>query len=113
MWLPGESVIRFLGDDPRVLTPPRRAKQSDHLCPTCHAPMAAFRYLQTYVTIDLCTQCNGVWLDDRELREIQTVRRHHRDEGTLETLPPVGGMKGALIDFVNRAISSLSDFTDY
>jgi len=112
LWLPGEAMTGFLRDDPRLLTPPRKARESDYLCPTCLEPMAAFRYLQTYVTIDLCRACKGVWLDERELKEIRTVRRHHRNEGTLEELPPVEGVKGTLIDFVNRAIASLSDFTD-
>ena len=48
----------------------------------------------------------GVWLDAREYSEIRAVRGHLRKTGRIEP-DPVGGVKGALPEFIDRAISAL------
>lgn len=77
-------------------------------CPTCkNKPLYAFKYPQTFVVIDMCRSCKGVWLDVNELREIKLVREHLQKEGSLETYAPVAGIKGALIEFIDESIRSL------
>lgn len=50
-------------------------------CPVCRAP---FREVLTEgVLIDVCTRCNGVWLDRGELeRLLQGRRGEPEDDGT-------------------------------
>ena len=39
-------------------------------CPSCDIPLAAVEYGDTGVTVDFCTRCRGVWLDEDELGRI-------------------------------------------
>ncbi len=72
--------------------------------------MAAFYYPQTLVTVDMCRECRGVWLDGGELEEIGAVRRHLRQEERLERYAPVPGIKGSLLRFIDRAFASLTNY---
>ncbi len=56
-------------------------KEPDHfqvtehalLCPSCQVKMASVRYEPAQVTVDVCTNCRGVWLDKGEFEQIITA----------------------------------------
>ena len=72
--------------------------------------MVVFDYPQTFVKVDICKQCEGLWLDAGELKEIEAVRSNLQKTGTIEQYDEVGGLKGWLIEFIDDAIDSLRQF---
>jgi len=79
-------------------------------CPRCIRPLHTFHYPQTYVKIDMCQKCRGLWIDPGELKEIEAVRRDLAESGQMQKYDRVPGIKGALLDLINSAIEKLSDF---
>jgi Zn-finger nucleic acid-binding protein len=86
----------------------RNAYKLTIICPKCDKPLYAFYYPQTMVTIDMCKKCEGFWLDAGEFREIETVRRSLKKKLETKECPDPDGIKGALINFIDRAIEELS-----
>lgn len=84
------------------------ATQSRTLCPACEGWMFAFDYPQTFVDIDMCKQCKGLWLDPGELKEIDAVRYNLHKNGDFQKYDEVRGVKGWLIQFVDNAIDTLT-----
>lgn len=84
-------------------------KDAECLCPKCNKDLYAFNYPQTYVTINMCKRCEGLWLDRGEFKEIREVRRSLEKWGEMQEYAEVTGVKGALIDFIDSAIKSLPD----
>ena len=87
--------------------PGHTRKNVDRLCPNCEKALYEFDYPQTYVTIDMCKKCKGLWLDASEFKEIRTVRNSLQMSGELKQYADVPGVRGALIRFVDSAIGSL------
>lgn len=54
-------------------------RQKEVACPRCHESLYMFTYPGTMTLVDVCRQCKGIWLDDRELNEIYTSR-HPREK---------------------------------
>lgn len=77
------------------------------LCPKCNTALYSFYYPQTYVTIDMCYKCGGIWFDRSEFKEIREVRRSLEKWGEMQEYTDATGVKGALIDFIDSAIGSL------
>jgi Zn-finger nucleic acid-binding protein len=107
LWFDGEELERVLPAAANELTAPADAAESAKNCPRCSVPLARFQYPQTLVTVDLCRECGGLWLDPGEFQEIRAVREKLKEAGELEERAPVGGTKGTLLRFINEAISSL------
>ena len=89
---------------------PNDAKPTGMTCPKCHLQLAAFDYPQTYVEIDMCGECNGLWLYKSELKEIKIVRGRLEKQCELEAYAPVVGFKGDMLNWINWAIAQLMDF---
>ena len=89
---------------------PKDAEDTGITCPRCRVPLKGFNYPQTYVKIDMCPECQGLWLNAGEFKEIKIVREHLEDKGKLEAYAPVVGVKGELLTWINSAIKSLYDF---
>ena len=89
--------------------PPEDARPGKFMCPRCFEALLHFRYAQTYVRVDMCAKCRGLWLDHREFEEISKVRQHLKERGKLDP-DPIHGIKGALLEFIDDAIKSLNDF---
>lgn len=106
IWFDRGELERAIPEAVEHLHPPDEAPPVDRLCPKCVEPLVRFQYPQTYVQVDMCTKCRGLWLDVREYREIRAVRGHLRKTGRLEP-DPVSGVKGALLDLIDQAISAL------
>jgi Zn-finger nucleic acid-binding protein len=49
-------------------------EQQGSSCPRCDLPLYAFCYPLTMVVIDMCKKCEGIWLDDKEFKEIRLVK---------------------------------------
>lgn len=82
-------------------------KDVECLCPKCNKALYAFYYPQTYVTIDMCKRCGGLWFDRSEFKEIREVRRSLEKWEEMQESADVTGVKGALINFIDSAIRSL------
>lgn len=91
----------------KELSVPPDAEQTA-VCPQCLIPMFSFCYPQTFVTIDMCKRCEGLWFDAKELKEIELVRQNLADNQEIEEYDEVRGVKGWLIDFINNSISYLN-----
>ena len=110
VWFDANELNDVLPVASKDLQVPNHAKPTGMTCPKCRVPLEAFNYPQTYVEIDMCRKCKGLWLYRSELKEIRVVRRHLKKKGELETHAPVVGFKGDVLTWVNWAIDRLSDF---
>ncbi|MCP4005602.1 MAG: hypothetical protein GY725_15540 [bacterium] len=89
---------------------PRDAQEVRRPCPRCHKAMYRFDYPQTEITVEMCKECNGIWLDKGEYQQIKSVRQTLEAAGKLHDDGPVAGVKGSLIAFINGAIEVLRPF---
>jgi len=89
--------------------PGNALKKKKRLCPKCEKALYEFDYPQTYVTIDMCKKCRGLWLDAGEFKEIRTVRDSLEQSGELKEYADVPGVRGALIRLVELAMGGLKD----
>ena len=48
----------------------RAAQQERYACPTDGHPMTTVHYGESPVLVDICSECEGVWLDDKEYERI-------------------------------------------
>ena len=109
MWFDGAEFERILSTATQKLEVPSGAVKLRMACPKCSKPLYAFHYPQTYVTIEMCKECNGFWLDSGEFKEIRAVKESLKAAGQLEEYANVGGLKGALIRLIDSAIANLLD----
>jgi Zn-finger nucleic acid-binding protein len=100
-----EAVLRVAAKELRV--PPSAQKSVVHSCPRCHSSLYRFQYPQTYVKIEMCKRCGGLWLDAGEFNEIKAVRRALEKSGELEEYAQPTGVKGGLLRFIDTAIEVL------
>jgi Zn-finger nucleic acid-binding protein len=108
VWFDRGELKEVMPEAIKRLKIPRDAQQDfECLCPKCNMALYSFDYPHTYVTIDMCKKCRGLWFDRGEFKAIRGVRRSmEKFEEKLESAE-VTGIKGALIDFVDSAIGSL------
>jgi len=60
---------------------PESRKQRALNCPACDNPMSVINYCgDSGVFVDRCTACNGLWLDQDELEQIQVLMERWTDE---------------------------------
>lgn len=59
--------------------------KKSHLCPSCHGQMWAVPYFLSKPSpdIDVCSGCKGIWLDFKELGELQKIAMNLEVEGKL------------------------------
>ena len=94
------------------LKPTSNAPVSSRCCPHDRSALVQMTYPQTMVKVDLCTECEGLWLDKDEIKEIRSVRRHLRRAGKLEKYGAIPGFKGKVIRTINQLIDALLDYSD-
>lgn len=100
-----EAVLRVAAKELKV--PPSARKSVLHNCPRCRCSLHLFQYPQTYVKVDMCKECGGLWLDSGEFKEIKAVREALDKTGKLEEYAQPGGVKGGLLNFIETAIEAL------
>lgn len=86
------------------------AQKNARICPRCRKLLYAFEYPQTFVLVDMCSNCKGLWLDAGELKEIEAVRLHYQQQNRLDQYAKIPGIKGKLIRLVDAAINNLKEF---
>ena len=74
LWLDSGKLQQLLGAPAPDLTVPKGAAMELRRCPDCRRRMFAFQYPGTFVTVDMCSRCHGLWLDPNEFEEIDAVR---------------------------------------
>ncbi len=110
VWFDADELNEILNVAAKELKPPKSAKFTPMTCPRCRVPLKAFHYPQTFVEIDMCEQCAGLWIYPNEVKEIKLVREKLRKKGELQKHAPLVGFRGDVIAWINSAIERLSDF---
>lgn len=108
LWFGKGSLTRVMVVAAKELKVLDGASPTELPCPGCAKLLYRFTYPQTFVVVDMCRRCEGIWLDNGELREIQAVRSHLQATDQLETHAPVTGLKGALLRFIDNAIGTFA-----
>ena len=110
IWFDSAELEKIEPTAAKELAPPMNAPPGSKVCPRCAQPLVQSQYPQTFVKVDMCRRCNGLWLEAGELTEIRAVRKGLAQGGKLEEYAPVPGVKGALLRFIDSAIEELTAF---
>ncbi|MCP3952363.1 MAG: zf-TFIIB domain-containing protein, partial [Desulfobacterales bacterium] len=84
LWFDRNELPAILKLPARELHFPDNAREGRDLCPRCKIPLHLLCYPQTTVIIDACRQCDGIWLDGNEIRELKTVRNSFEKIGSAD-----------------------------
>ena len=107
VWFDAEELESLLDVAAKELEIPLNAEKSvSSSCPRCGKPLFHFQYPQTYVYVDMCKKCGGLWLDAGEFNEVKAVRQSLEKTGQLEEYAPPAGVKGGLIRFIDVALEA-------
>ena len=74
MWFDEDELGSLLKVPAKNVKVPPKAQAQDIFCPKCEKPLYVFCYPKTMVLIDMCKECEGIWLDAKEFQEILSVR---------------------------------------
>ena len=107
IWFDAEELERAVDVAAKALTVPSKTQPISRICPRCAEVLYQCKYPQTYVAIDMCKSCGGLWLERGELKEIRVVRARLKKKGILEEKAPVTGVKGSLLGLIDSAISTI------
>lgn len=80
IWFDRNELESLLNISVKTMQIPSHARKQPFDCPRCRKPLYAFSYPYTMVIVDMCPQCEGIWLDANEFKEIKFVY------GTAETI---------------------------
>ena len=78
IWFDRKELETLLKIAVKKIAIPADAEEQQFLCPRCQKALWAFNYPHTMVIVDMCAQCEGIWLDADEFKEIQWVLRTAR-----------------------------------
>ncbi len=107
IWFDGGELEQALpGADPHLQIP-RDAVRLKAPCPRCAEPLYTFPYPQTRMAVEMCKGCKGLWLDASEFKQIREAREQLPSPEEPVPDGEVGGVKGALIQFIDAAIAQL------
>lgn len=76
LWFDAGELDQLLGSralKPLTIPSFARKDKSSH-CPKCHQYLFEFCYPGTVTLVDACLDCNGIWLDSNEWKEIGSAR---------------------------------------
>jgi Zn-finger nucleic acid-binding protein len=114
IWLDKGELEQIMPLAIKKLSVPFKASQVAFFCPRCQRHLYEFFYPQTLVLIDMCKDCSGIWFDNtKEMDEVQRLRKHCKDSGTLKEYDDVPGIKGFLIDVINKKLELLKDVSEW
>lgn len=106
LWLPGKMVVRQIGQVARPAFVRDKGAATDLRCPDDGAALVELSHHG--VRIDVCTQCEGVWLDQGELEHI--LERKHGP--SYHVLKSAETNKGSVLDRVDPSADLLSYVID-
>jgi Zn-finger nucleic acid-binding protein len=75
VWFDRGELERAIPEAVNGLALPEDAERGSGECPRCWGTMYSFIYPGTFVQVDMCGRCNGLWLDAGEINEIRVVRK--------------------------------------
>jgi Zn-finger nucleic acid-binding protein len=101
IWFDRDELEQVVPEAIKELAVPPDAEKAGP-CPSCGEWLYAFHYPQTYVTVEMCRTCGGLWLDAGEAREIQVVRQGLGKKAREYDHP--SGARGAMLRFVESAM---------
>jgi Zn-finger nucleic acid-binding protein len=108
VWFDRGELREVMPEAIKRLKVPRDAQQdAEFLCPKCNIALYALNYPHTYVTIEMCKKCRGLWLDRGEFKAIREVRSSLEKWEEKQKSAEVNGIKGDLMNFIDSAIKSL------
>lgn len=108
VWFDGGELKALLGDAAAAgLRPPMSAHSSQRLCPRCQKNLYTFYYPETFVAVDMCRKCKGMWFDAGEFREVQRVRSYIQKSGVVGQQNKPQGIKLGMLNFINNSIQAL------
>jgi Zn-finger nucleic acid-binding protein len=86
---------------------------SSSVCPNGHGTMLRFFYAgDRHITIDRCTECQGIWLDDGECRilaqRLEYVHSHQPGEAQMA----IAEMSSAHVQTISN-LSTIKSFCNY
>lgn len=99
-WFDRGELERAIPEAEHELDVPDDAEKGTGECPKCWAMMYTFIYPGTYVQVDMCGRCNGLWLDAGEIKEIGMVRK------ALSNSSKGSKAKGGVLRFIDNALAS-------
>ena len=73
IWFDRNEFESLLKISVKTIKIPSHARKQPFHCPRCRKPFYAFSYPHTMVIVDMCPQCEGIWLDANEFKEIKFV----------------------------------------
>lgn len=106
-WLDKGELEKVSRSAIKELSVSAEAMKVSRICPGCQEFMYSFYYPQTFVTVDMCKSCGGLWIDAGELKEIEAVRNALKKNNRLKEYDDIRGVKGAMINFIDQAIDYL------
>ena len=80
LWMDKGELARTTGsahdfpEPAKAMTGPK----TNYACPKCAHHLHEVSFGQSKVIVDVCGKCEGLWLDSRELKEVQEILRKHR-----------------------------------
>lgn len=103
LWLEKNELKRLDKAFKSKIKAPFDAPASIRNCPECqeYGYMVTFNFPETDIPIDMCKQCDGIWLDVGEFKAIKRATSPQVEEctnDTSETEPT--GLKAALLKLV-------------
>lgn len=116
IWLAYGTLKKVVAEREINLSIPRGARMDNRFCPCCGKELYTFRYPLTFVMVDMCKGCQGVWLDRNELQEIDAVR-YFITQSKLptpnETQPSdMSPLKAWLLQFIDERLENTTLFSD-
>lgn len=107
IWLDKDEIDHLLPGNTPELKIPGNAEVAQRCCPKCKCQFRTFVFPNTLVHIDMCPQCQGLWFDQRELKEIQHIQKALSSQKQPAQDYEPTGFKATLINFIDNAISEL------
>lgn len=96
VWMDGGEIFHFTRDRSRLYWALEQGLRSphptSHACPRCHAPLTEGGLLSDTLLLDHCAKCQGLWFDEGELKELQSLEvGGHEPATTRGDAPPPPG----------------------
>ncbi len=88
----------------------RARRQQRYACPRDGSPMTTVHYGESSIAVDICSECNGIWLDKEEYGEILRYLEGMVDSRSAEDY--LKDMQEELVELVEGRETPLSAIKD-
>ncbi|MGA1848246.1 MAG: zf-TFIIB domain-containing protein [Thermoplasmatota archaeon] len=76
-----EKVLDFETMRMDLIFDPTPDHEADFPCPRCQGEMETMKLY--HINVDLCKRCNGIWLDEGELKEIRNEYKFQKQQNKV------------------------------